>query len=71
MGFGLGVTRRGVAALILGGNLFSKRAMEFATEFLFVAATAVVNDRLKNPKLRRTAFHIADSSRLLPSFRLF
>jgi hypothetical protein len=36
--------------------------MEFATEFLFDAATAVVNDRLKNPKLKRTAFHIAGSS---------
>ena len=61
MGFGLGITRRGAAELILGGNLFSKRAMEFATEFLFVAATAVVNERLKNHKLRSTAFHIADS----------
>jgi hypothetical protein len=39
--------------------------MEFATEFLFDAATAVVNDRLKNPRLRRTAFHIAGSSRAL------
>ena len=57
------LTRRGVAALILGGNLFSKRVMEVATEFLFVAATAAVNDRLKNHKLRRTAFHIAGSSR--------
>jgi hypothetical protein len=63
MGFGLGVTRRGVAALILGGNLFSKRAMEFATEFLFVAATAVVNDRLKHHKLKSTAFRIADLTR--------
>ncbi len=63
MGFGVGVTRRGVAALILGGNLFSKRAMEFATEFLFVAATAAVNDRLKNHKLNSTAFRIAGSSR--------
>jgi hypothetical protein len=61
-GFGPGVTRRGVAALILGGNLFSRRAVEFATEFLFVAASAVVNDRLKNHKLRRTALHIAGSS---------
>jgi len=59
MGFGFGVTRRGVAALFLSGNLFSKRAVEFATEFLFVAATAVVNGRLKNHKLRSTAFHIA------------
>jgi len=59
MGFGLGVTRRGVAALILGGNLFSRRVMEVATEFLFVAATAAVNDRLKNHKLNSTAFRIA------------
>ena len=61
MEFGLGVARRGVAELILGGNLFSKRAAEFATEFLFVAATAIVNDRLRNHKLRSTAFHIAHS----------
>ena len=62
MGFGLGVMRRGTGELLLGGNLFCKRAVELATEFLFVAAAAVVNDRLKNQKLRRTAFHIAGFS---------
>jgi len=61
-GFGLGVTRWGAAAPILGGNLFSKRAVEFATEFLFVAATVAANDRLKKHKLRRMAFRIAGFS---------
>ena len=62
MGLGLGVTRCGAAALILGGTLLSKRAMELATEFLFVAATAGVNGRLRNKKLKSRAFHIADAS---------
>jgi hypothetical protein len=61
MGF-LGVTRRGEAELILGGNFGVKRAMEPATEFLFVAATAVENGMQKNNKLRRAPFHIADFS---------
>jgi hypothetical protein len=62
MGLGLGVTRRGAAELLLGGNLFCKRAVEAATEFLLVAAAAFVNDRLNNHKLKRTAFHIAGYS---------
>jgi hypothetical protein len=62
MEFGLGVTRRGEAALILGGNLGAIRTVELASEFLFVAAAAVENGRLKNNKLRRTTFHIADFS---------
>jgi hypothetical protein len=61
MGFGLGVTRCGAAAMVRGACLLWKRVMEFATEFLFVAANAPVNGKLKHQKLRKTAFHIADS----------
>jgi hypothetical protein len=62
MKFGLGRTRCGAAEPIFGGALFSKRAVECATKFLFVAAAAVMSGRLKNHKLRKTAFHISGLS---------
>ena len=59
------MTRRGAAALVLGGNRLCKRAAELATEFLFVAATATVTSRVENHKLKRAVFHIGD---LVPAY---
>jgi hypothetical protein len=48
--------------MFLGGSLFCNRAVELATEFLFVAAIAAAGGRVENHKLKRIAFHIGDIS---------